>query len=108
MEQTMKIACILCGKLFEIEKSPDGKPVGARICDSCWQCPKCGVGVCVDIDGVEYYDQGLIEEDAGIYCYVCNRGWTAKALERALLKKKNRVKCPHCKGAGYVDGGNKS
>jgi hypothetical protein len=83
----MNIECLICNAETVIE---DGDP---RICDECFSCPKCGATP---------KDNTFIIEEGGCVCNHCDRDWTFKAYERAMLKKYNRKMCPTCKGCGTV------
>lgn len=86
-----KRLCIVCGKKVSENDGP-------RVCDECWKCPECGVGV----EG-EDGDTGLVlDEDDCVVCYACDASWDNKHFEGALLKKHDRTTCPTCKGSGTV------
>lgn len=94
------IHCIVCGIEIPKDQRDTGDP---RICDSCWRCPNCGVGVEFE-DKTGRKMEGLLIEDEYVNCYNCEKGWLVKNFEKVVLraKKINPVKCPHCKGRGWV------
>ena len=67
-------------------------------------CPKCG-----SIDFfIDYIPEDANEEceklhvDDFIYCDKCQYETTGKKFAEYVIKQKNLVKCPHCKGKGMV------
>jgi hypothetical protein len=74
-------------------------------------CPKCGAraGVfCID-EGPNMECPDLHVDDE-VHCYgekssgeKCRHTMTGQGLATSVVKKKNLVQCPCCKGAGYVD-----
>jgi hypothetical protein len=84
----MNVKCIVCGRPAEIE---DDEP---RVCDGCFKCPKCGA--------TPEPRNDFIIDDGQALCVVCERGWSVKAYEKAMMKKHNLKPCPHCKGRGAV------
>jgi hypothetical protein len=92
-----KTKCLVCGHFLTTEEYEDGN---SRICDKCWKCPKCGVGVTTENgrDGI------IIEEDDTIICHPCDMAWGFRRFENILVKKANLVTCPTCKGKGTVSG----
>jgi DNA-directed RNA polymerase subunit RPC12/RpoP len=99
------MTCLICGKEFAVEN--ENEP---RICPKCWRCPKCGVDAVYDDkdeDSPTYGKknvEGLIENDDEVRCYRCDVSWTFRGLEKAIMKKKDKVTCPTCHGRGSVDG----
>jgi hypothetical protein len=84
-----------------------------------WRCPKCGASPKTDKGGFvldEPFDNGEHESkeispedevqgwtrNATLYCYECEYTTTTAKFFAQLLKKKNTVPCPCCKGSGYV------
>lgn len=77
-----------------------------------FHCPKCEAPAgdfCVEGSG--NYDCPLLHDDDELACYGKNGdgckaqyGTDGKTLARNIAKKKNLVKCEHCKGSGYVKG----
>lgn len=98
--QTAQVFCVVCGVEIPKNEYETGDP---RICEKCWKCPHCGVGVDYkDIDGK--LRQGLVMEDTYVNCSSCEKGWVAKNFEKAVLRAKhlNPVKCSCCNGKGWV------
>lgn len=70
-------------------------------------CPKCGSsefflqeGPGVDTDeGVECE---LLHDEDLVMCEDCRHEVFGKRLANMILKKEKLVRCPHCKGRGYV------
>ena len=46
----------------------------------------------------------LVHDNDFLYCSKCRHEVSGKVLVKNLLLKKNKVKCPTCKGCGVVDG----
>jgi DNA-directed RNA polymerase subunit RPC12/RpoP len=85
--------CLICGA--EVENDNEGE---ARICDKCWCCPKCGAGK----TGTNSEGDFVLEDDDLVVCSNCRTQYSNRSVEKALMKKLNRVKCPTCKGCGTV------
>jgi hypothetical protein len=74
-----------------------------------WFCPKCGCSQSLE-PGFDFYieenfgEEGceLLHEDDYIICTKCGYETTGKKYVAQLLKKKNMVTCPCCKGQGAV------
>ena len=76
--------------------------------DEEWLCPKCGA------EAGDFYiearenendsspDCELLHEDDVLDCNGCGYSVSGKAFSALIVKKKNLVKCPCCKGKGYV------
>lgn len=94
------VKCLVCGASAELV---DGNE--PRICLKHWKCPKCGVSTeytdendyGVEIEGL-IYDEG----DDHAHCGKCNKSWSYRGIERAIVKKNNMITCPFCKGRGTV------
>lgn len=75
-----------------------------------WKCPKCGAGVgTFYIDESPNHDCDLIHNEDTIMCMGlngdrCDYLASGKSFVQNLVKKKNMVPCPHCKGKGMVQG----
>ena len=85
------------------EYTCDRKHTKFQPTDEQWECPKCGRGndvfyisESVDADCI------LLHDDDFIVCENCEREWTGKKLAAVMAKKACMVKCPHCKGSGFV------
>jgi Zn finger protein HypA/HybF involved in hydrogenase expression len=77
--------------------------------DEEWKCPKCGAGaddftIDLFLESVGSDDCELLHERDPILCTSCEHCMTGKRFITGLLKKKNLVTCPHCKGTGLVNG----
>jgi hypothetical protein len=75
--------------------------------DDEWACPSCGSKDEFYID--EVYDCGNPECDKThaqdvVVCYHCNNSWSLQTIINKWAKKKAMVKCPCCKGTGWVEG----
>ena len=102
------IKCKICGKVCDDVEDPD-EP---HVCNDCFRCPNCGAsptGPAKDkatkakIENRTWNADGYFVIDEGeVGCSVCERGWTFRAFEKALMKKVNRQTCPTCKGCGTV------
>lgn len=95
-----QILCIVCNEEIPENSYDKGDP---KICEKCWKCPDCGVGVDYR-DDEGRISNGLILEEGYVNCYSCEGGWTVKEYEKAILKanKVKLTKCPHCKGQGWI------
>lgn len=74
--------------------------------DDQWKCPKCGAGsrdftILWPADDTEDCDM-LHEEDVCV-CDACGYEESGKIVAAAIKRKLGLVKCPHCKGTGYIE-----
>lgn len=86
----------------------DAKHVKYEPSEDEWACPFCGA------NGDDFYidpEPGddlsndeciLLHETDLIVCNNCEKSIRGKAFSASLVKKKNLVVCPCCKGKGYV------
>jgi hypothetical protein len=78
--------------------------------DEDFACPKCGATPDSDEgfysefspDGAE--DCPMLHDDDELRCYRCDYTTSGKRFAISIAKAKNMVKCPHCKGAGLIEG----
>lgn len=78
-----------------------------------FNCPKCGAkagDLCVDEpvggwDDPDHAECEKLHDKDQLTCLKCNYRTTGKALAALLMKKRNLVPCPHCKGKGVVPKG---
>jgi DNA-directed RNA polymerase subunit RPC12/RpoP len=83
--------------------------------DDEFKCPKCGATpdnvkpfyIC-DPDPESHGDCPKLHSRDGIYCTNCEATYSGERLAGIIMKKKNLVKCPCCKGRGVVPGEKKS
>jgi hypothetical protein len=85
------------------------EPITAKETDENeWFCPQCGTSgseTNFDFYVEESYgkeDCELLHEDDYIVCTKCGYETTGKKFVTQLLKRKNEVTCPCCKGRGVV------
>jgi len=83
--------CIVCGKPVVND------PEDPKVCEDCLECPKCGT-----VGDDVFIDVGISLEDTLVVCTACESSWQPRRYEKALLKKKSLIPCPHCKGCGSV------
>ena len=86
------------------EYTCDRKHTKFQPTDEQWKCPKCGRGSDVfymSDDSIDCYCP-LLHDDDYIVCENCEREWTGKKLAAVMAKNAGLVKCPHCKGSGFV------
>jgi hypothetical protein len=72
-----------------------------------WKCPGCGIGYDSGgggfvIDDSENMECTKLHETDVIRCYKCDYETTGKAFAQRLMKVRNQMVCPHCKGTGVV------
>ncbi len=76
--------------------------------DKEFRCPKCKakVGDFAIDEPLETVDEDCTKLHVGewLYCYKCSYGISAVVFTRQLMKVKNLVPCPCCKGTGLVAG----
>lgn len=75
------------------------QPSGKEFC-----CPKCGAKAgdfCID-EGFGDDDCEDLHEDDYLRCYECGYEVSGRNFAASVVKKNNLVKCPCCRGAGYV------
>ncbi len=81
------------------------KHIENPIPDKEWLCPNCGADAdhfYIDVADMED-DCELSHKDDVAVCMRCQRAWKLPALIKLWAKKHNMIKCPHCKGTGWVD-----
>jgi len=68
-----------------------------------WKCPKCGsIGLYVEDDiDPDFCDK--LHSDSWVYCDKCDYCNSTKKFTEYIMKQKNLVVCPTCKGKGYVN-----
>jgi hypothetical protein len=75
--------------------------------DDEWACPLCGNKDDFWIERV--YDCGdpRCEKNHAqdiVVCFKCKKSWSLQTIIKMWVKKKNMVKCPCCKGTGWIEG----
>lgn len=74
-----------------------------------FHCPKCGAKMgdfCIDEpDRSADSNCKLLHNSDFLLCYTCKYSATGKDFSAAIVKKKNLIPCPHCKGKGFVNSG---
>ena len=76
-----------------------------------WKCPKCGApgsefAIDEPADGASDQCERLHKNDF-LHCYKCGHNVSGARFSNAIMKAKNLVPCPTCKGHGLVDGSKK-
>lgn len=66
-------------------------------------CPKCKAP-CGDfcVDESPDYECPKLHPNDGLLCYKCDYRTTGAAYVRQIMKQRDLVPCPTCKGAGHV------
>lgn len=67
--------------------------------DDEWKCPECGSKE-ISIDDSPNFECGLIHPDDYVLCEDCLTEFSGQEIAEKLGGK--TVKCPHCKGTGWV------
>ncbi len=72
--------------------------------DEEFNCPKCGakVGDFFKDDPVGHDECELLHDEDNLCCATCGYGCSGKAFAARIVKAKNLVSCPCCKGKGFV------
>lgn len=75
--------------------------------ESEWNCPKCGEGrpgefVIYDSDDLADLDCELLHSGDVLKCETCGFDCSGRYLSGLLAKKANMIKCPCCRGSGFV------
>lgn len=77
--------------------------------DADFVCPECGARptsnepFVIDVSAGED-ECALLHVDDECHCYGCGFTASGRAMARRYAKVQSLVKCPHCKGKGYVEG----
>lgn len=77
-----------------------------------WCCPRCGATPEDEQNGfyIDNFDPEasrgceLTHVDDFLRCYPCGYECSGAEFSRQINRKANLVRCPHCKGAGFVKG----
>lgn len=86
----------------------DAKHVKYEPSEDEWACPFCGANgddfyIDPEPGDFEAHEECVLLHEADlIVCNNCEKSITGKAFSARLVKKKNLVVCPCCKGKGYV------
>ena len=70
--------------------------------DEEWRCPNCGNIDDFILEDPFSTDCELLHKDDVISCNGCGCSYTGKQFCDILLKRKNLIPCPHCKGTGLI------
>lgn len=70
-------------------------------------CPKCGsseffIDEGPGVDALSGVACELLHDEDVICCYDCGHTISGKKFANMVLKKEKLIKCPHCKGKGYI------
>lgn len=76
-----------------------------QVPDEHWKCPKCGSGegdFFVEF-AVDDEDCEILHDDDDVICSQCDYSASGRSYSRLMSKGLHLVKCPHCKGSGYIE-----
>lgn len=78
--------------------------------DEEWYCPRCKAGSEGDGFVIDTSAEGASESCTRLHvkdfllCYKCEYGTTGSRFAASIMRAKNLVPCPTCKGHGMIDG----
>jgi Zn finger protein HypA/HybF involved in hydrogenase expression len=79
----------------------DYKHTKVQVPEKDYLCPKCGSTEFFIYDCVNYDCEALHEDDE-LLCESCGYATNGKRFASMYIKKQHLIKCPTCKGSGYI------